>query len=193
MAPVIISFAFFSPSSFAFVSMSFISTEASTLISFSRFESNMALASSAVYPEIFSSSSFCLFICVSSSFCLLIIFCSLLVMLSSFLSMFSSFLSIVSSFCMSLFSDLEISFLLSFISLSTSLRSLCASSFASRAISFFMVSDLFSASRIRFLAFCSALPMAFSPKVFRMMYPAKMPITNATSPTITAKTMFGIK
>ena len=110
-------------------------------------------------------------------------FFSLFVMVSSFFSIFSSFLSMDSSFCTSLLSDFWISFLLSLISLSASLLCLCASSLASSIISFFRVSALFSASRIMFLAFCSALPMVFSPMFFLSIYPTSSPIKSATSPT----------
>ena len=93
--------------------------------------------------------------------------CSFCVMLSSFRSIFSSLRSMDSSFWISLLSERWISERRSLASRSASLLSLCASSFASRIASFFIFSDLLSASRIRFLAFCSALPIAFSPTFLR--------------------------
>ena len=166
IAPVIIYLAFLSASSLALDSISFIMMEASCLTSFSILESSSALASSIVYPEILSSSSSCLEMILSRSFCLFMIFCSFWVMLSSFLSIFSNFLSMDSSFWMSLLSERCISARLSLASFSASLLSLWASSLASRIASFLNVSDLFSASSIRFFAFCSALPIAFSPTFF---------------------------
>ena len=114
--------------------------------------------------------------------------CSFCVMLSSFRSIFSSLRSMDSSFWISRLSERWISARRSLASRSASLLSLCASSFASRIASFFILSDLFSASRIRFLAFCSALPIAFSPTFLRYIYPINAPIASA----ITAITIFTI-
>ena len=174
-AYVIISLAFLSAFSLASLSISLTINAASCSASLLILSTKISFASSAVKPDILSSSSFCLSWIAVSLACFnsksLSFFCKL----SSFFSIFKLFASRVSSFLNNLFSVFWSSALLSLVSLSSSFLSLCDSSFASSKISFFLVSASFTDSSIILLASISALPIFFSDIFLRASIPATVP------------------
>ncbi|SBV91841.1 hypothetical protein KL86CLO1_10172 [uncultured Eubacteriales bacterium] len=148
------------------------------------------MASSAVKPEMRSSTSIWALLTVamdsrSSSRAV-----SLFWMVSSFFSMFSVFLSMFSSFCWSLRSCFWSSMRCSLESRSKSLRAFRISSLASTSASRFLLSALLMASLMMRLASSSALAISFSAVRLRIWTPMGTPMTitptkSATAPTNT--------
>ena len=143
------------------------------------------MASSAVKPEMRSSTSIWVFLTVATSSRASSSSVSLRCRVSSFFSMFSVLRSRFSSFCWRRRSCFWRSARRSLTSRSYSLRAWRISSLASTSASRFLLSALLMDSLMIRLASSSALLISFSAVRLRSWMPIKMPMTSATTAAIT--------